>query len=408
MYCVDMFEILLTAPPAQCAHVAIPQASELAMEYYRSGNLLWIVQQFWSLAVPLLILAAGWSGKLGRLSHLWGRKWYFSLVVFLALFIALFQLLNFPLDYYSEYIRPHAYGLSMQSFGRWFGNWGKSIAVLFIASAAFVWIFYLLLRKSPRRWWFYSSLVAIALSLIGSFVQPIWIDPLFNKFGPMKNKALEEQILDLASRAGIEGARVYEVDKSQDTKSLNAYVTGFGSTKRIVLWDTLIDKLSPNEILFVMGHEMGHYVLHHVWWMFLFSSLFSFALFYLTYRISTFLMHRYHHRFGFQHLYEFASLPLLLFTMTALQFLSTPLFNYFQRALEHQADRFGLEITQDNQAAGEAFVVLQQENLGNPRPGKLFVFWRATHPPLGERIDFCNSYCPWEEGKPLIYGEYFK
>ena len=150
MYCVDMFEILLTAPPAQCAHVAIPQASELAMEYYRSGNLLWIVQQFWSLAVPLLILAAGWSGKLGRLSHLWGRKWYFSLVVFLALFIALFQLLNFPLDYYSEYIRPHAYGLSMQSFGRWFGNWGKSIAVLFIASAAFVWIFYLLLRKSPR------------------------------------------------------------------------------------------------------------------------------------------------------------------------------------------------------------------------------------------------------------------
>jgi Zn-dependent protease with chaperone function len=254
----------------------------------------------------------------------------------------------------------------------------------------------------------YGSLVSIAISFIMIFVQPIWIAPLFNHFGPMKNQALEQQILGLASRAGIEGARVYEVDMSADTKALNAYVTGFGATKRIVLWDTTISKLTPDEILFVMGHEMGHYVLHHIWWSFLFYSAMAFVLFYLTYRSSHALLNKFHHRFGFRHLYDFASLPLLVLVFTAWQFLFSPLFNCVSRHFEHQADEFGLEITQNNQAAAEAFIALQQQNLANPRPGPLYVFWRASHPPLGSRIDFCNSYCPWQEDKPLKYGKYFR
>jgi Zn-dependent protease with chaperone function len=403
-----MFETILAAAQAnECAYVAVPEASELAMQYYRSGNVLWIVQQFWALFVPLLILSAGWSAKMEHLGRRLGRKWYFSLAAYLILFSIVYDVFSWPLDFYSEYIREHVYGLSAQTFGRWFGNWGKAALVSLISFLAFAWIFYLLLKKSPKRWWFYSSLVSIALTFLMILVKPIWIDPLFNRFGPMKNKELEGQILSLASRAGIEGARVYEVDMSQDTKALNAYVTGFGATKRIVLWDTTIAKLTPDQILFVMGHEMGHYVLDHIWWYLLFMAIMSFLIFYLTYKISTYLLLRFRHRFGFEHLYQFASLPLLLFTMAALQILAAPVFNFFSRTLEHDADRFGLEITQDNQAAGEAFVALQQENLANPRPGKLFVFWRASHPPLGERIDFCNTYCPWEEGKPLKYGKYF-
>jgi len=378
------------------------------MRYYKSGNILWIVQMLWGLGVPLLILFTGWSGMMGRVAHHWGKKWYFSLVIYLVLFLALSQILGFPIDFYADYIRQHEYGLSNQTFGRWFGNWGKGILVAFIALAAFVWIFYLLLKKSPRRWWFYGSLVSIAISFIMIFVAPIWISPLFNKFGPMKNQELEQQILTLASRAGIEGARVYEVDKSADTNALNAYVTGFGATKRIVLWDTTIKRLTPDEILFVMGHEMGHYVLHHIWLSFLFYSAMAFVLFYLTYRSSQFLLNRYHHRFGFRHLYEFASLPLLLLVFTVFQLLFSPLFNYVSRQFEHQADRFGLEITQNNQAAAEAFIALQQENLANPRPGPIYMFWRASHPSLGSRIDFCNDYCPWKEGDALEYGKYFK
>jgi Zn-dependent protease with chaperone function len=397
----------LLAAAFECANVAVPEASEQAMNYYRSGNVLWILSQAWSLIVPLLILATGLSALLGRIANKWGKNWYFTIVAYLVLFFAITQLLNLPLDFYSGYIREHEYGLSNQTFGRWLGNYGKGFLVALITAAVFIWVFYLLLKKSPRRWWFYSSLASSAILFIMMFIQPIWIDPLFNKFSPMKNKEMEGRILHLASRAGIENGRVFEVDKSQDTKMINAYVVGFGKTNRIVLWDTTIQQLTANQILFVMGHEMGHYVLHHIWWQLAYFAALSFAIFYLTYRSANFLMRRYQSRFGFVNLSNIASLPLLLLLIGFFLFLSNPLSNFVSRVMEHQADRFGLEITQNNQAAGEAFLILQQQNLANPRPGPIYKFWCSSHPSLGDRIDFCNHYCPWKQQQPLKYGKYF-
>jgi STE24 endopeptidase len=403
-----MLEIFAAISTPECAQVAVPEATEQALRYYQSGNILWIVQQAWSLIVPLLFLLWGLTGKMSTLAARWGRNWYFTIIVYLILFIAISQLLNFPLDFYSDYIRQHQYGLSTQTLSRWFDNYGKSALVAIIIAAAFIWIFYLFLKKSPRRWWFYGSLASIGIMFIMMVVQPIWIDPLFNQFGPMKNKKLERQILNLASRAGIAQGRVFEVDKSQDTKMLNAYVIGFGATNRIVLWDTTIQQLTPDEILFVMGHEMGHYVMHHLWWNLGYSAALSFLVFYLTYRSANFLLKKYHHRFGFNSLANIASLPLLLLLINIFMLLSSPISNCFSRYFEHEADRFGLEITQDNKAAAEAFIALQQENLAIPRPGLLFKIWRSSHPPLGERIDFCNSYCPWKREEPLKYTEYFQ
>jgi Zn-dependent protease with chaperone function len=249
-----MLEIFFAA---ECANVVVPEATEQAMRYYESGNLLWIIQQAWVLIIPLLFLVTGFTGKLARFSEKSGKKWFFTIAIYLILFTVFYKLLSLPLDFYSGYTRQHAYGLSTQTVERWFNSYGKETLVGLISAIAFVWIFYLLLKKSPKRWWFYSSLVSIGILFITMFVQPIWIDPLFNKFGPMKDKHLEQQILSLASRAGIENGRVYEVDKSADTSMLNAYVTGFGQTGRIVLWDTTIKQMKPDEILFVMGHEMG-------------------------------------------------------------------------------------------------------------------------------------------------------
>ncbi len=391
-----------------CAQVIVPEASEQAMSYYQSGNMLWLLDQLWSFIVPLLFLITGFSGKLASFTERWGKKWFFALSFYLVVFVGLYQLLDLPLNFYAGYVRDHAYGLSTQTVGRWLDNYGKTALVILVSALAFVWIFYLLLKKSPRRWWFYSSLVSIGILFIMMFIQPIWIDPLFNQFGPMKDKQLEKQILDLAARAGIENGRIFEVDKSQDTKMLNAYVVGFGATTRIVLWDTTLKQLKPDEILFVMGHEMGHYVLHHIWWDMLYLSALSFLLFYLVYRSANFLMRRYQKRFGFKHLSNSASLPLLLLLVNIFLLLASPLSNYISRCMERQADRFGLEITQNNQAAGEAFVALQQENLANPWPGPLYKFWRSTHPPLGERVTFCNTYCPWAQGESLTYIKYFK
>jgi STE24 endopeptidase len=241
-----------------------------------------------------------------------------------------------------------------------------------------------------------------------ALVVPVLIEPLFNDFHPMKDRALEAKILALAERAGIEHSRVFVVDKSVDTKTVNAYVTGLGQTKRIVLWDTLLEKLNEPEVLFVVGHEMGHYVLNHVLIGTLIGSAGSLVLLWLIWWSAGRLIHRFHQRFGFEELGDVASLPLLLLLGQAFLLLGMPLGLAFSRYIEHEADRFGLEITQNNHAAAEGFVRLQQENLSVPWPGLFYTIFRASHPCLGERIEFANDYHPWTTGQPLRYGNLFR
>ena len=239
-------------------------------------------------------------------------------------------------------------------------------------------------------------------------IEPVYIAPLFNDFGEMQDKRLEARILELAGRAGIEGGRVFEVNKSVDTKAVNAYVAGFGNTKRIVLWDTMLEKLDESEVLFVMGHEMGHYVLGHIVRGIVLASALSFFGLYFVHRTASWFIEKFRRRFGFDHLHDVASLPLLILLFSFFVFAVSPLLLAVSRYDEREADRFGLEITRQNHAAASAFVKLQQENLGNPRPGLLYVCGRGTHPALGSRVDFCNDYHPWSTGQPLRYEQYFR
>jgi Zn-dependent protease with chaperone function len=392
----------------ETAPVEVPPASDKAMAYYRSGNVLWAITLVWSIALMVLILATGFSATLRDWSQQVGRRWFFTLVIYWVLFNLITNLADLPRAYYEEFVRQHAYGLSNQTLSKWWTDTLKSFAVSCIVGSLVVWVPYLLLRKSPRRWWLYTGLAMIPFIIVGNLVAPIWIAPLFNKFEPMRDKALEAQILSMADRAGIEGSRVFEVNKSVDTKTLNAYVAGMFSTKRIVLWDTIIKRMTERELLFVMGHEMGHYVLGHIWYGVAFSSLLIVASLYAAYRTAGAVLARWGPRFGFTTLADVASLPLLLLLVSIFSLIVTPLSLAFTRHVEHEADRFGLEITQTNHSAGMAFVKLQEDALANPRPGLLFKLWREGHPPLGERIDFVNEYHPWRDGQPLAYGDRFK
>lgn len=392
----------------ETAPVTVPEPSEQAMRYYRSGNILWFVEQAWSIAVLVLLLATGLSAALRNLARRIGRNWFFTIVCYFALFTLLTSFIDLPLSYYTEFVRQHAYGLSNQTFGKWFGDTLKSLAVACIVGALVMWVPYLLLRKSPRRWWLYTAIALVPFIVVANLVAPIWIAPLFNKFEPMQDKVLEQKILSLAGRAGIEGSRVYQVNKSVDTKTLNAYVAGLFGTKRIVLWDTTLNRMNDRELMFVMGHEMGHYVLHHVWQSIAFSVVILAASLYVAYRTAGAVIARFGGRWGFTTLADIASFPLLLLLMSAFGLVVTPLELAFTRHVEHEADRFGLEITQTNHSAGTAFVKLQQDALANPRPGLLYKIFRESHPPLGERIDFVNEYRPWTTGQPLEYGGRFK
>lgn len=401
-------EALATAAAPSHEPVPVPQADELTMQRYRSGNIVWAVNQLLGLGIPLLFLATGWSARLRDKSAQWGKFWYFTLAIYFTLLSLAMGLLQLPWSFYVEYVREHAYGLSNQTLGKWVKDTAIATVLGIVVGMAIIWEPYLLLKKSPRRWWLYTGLLVLPLLILQVFITPIWIEPLFNKFGPMKDKALEAKILDLAARSGIDGARVFEVEKSEDTKAVNAYVNGFMDTKRIVLWDTAIEKLKEDELLFVMGHEMGHFVMNHVARFIVLGFVLTFISFYLVHRLAGALIRRYSTRWGFTELSDFASLPLILFMMQAMSLVITPAIFGISRYHEHEADRFSLELTHLNRAAATGFVTLQQENLANPNPGWFFTLWRGSHPSIAQRIEFFNTYRPWETGKPLKYGELFE
>ena len=404
----ESFIARTAAQDTTSAEVRVPEPTPLALRYHRGNNAIWAADTLLGIIVPVALLVTGVSARLRSLAGRIGRRrWLPTVSVYGALFTVLMSVLYFPFSLYVGFTRQHAYGLSNQAFAQWLGDWGKGVLVGSVIAALFLWIPYLLLRTSPRRWWLWTGLASLPLGVLALLVGPVWIAPLFDDFGPMHDRSLETRILALAERAGIAGGRVYEVNKSEDTKLVNAYVTGLAGTKRIVLWDTLLRRLTPDEVLFVMAHEMGHFVLYHTLAVILGSALLVTASLWAVHRVAGRLIARWQGRFGFDRLADVASVPLLMLVTGVVSFAVTPAVLAFSRWQEHEADRFGLELTRNNRAAAMVFVRLQEENLGVPRPGLLYTLWRGSHPSLAARVEFANRYRPWVEGKPLKYGELF-
>jgi STE24 endopeptidase len=385
----------------QLEPVAVPEPSALAMQFYRSSNWLWALNVALAVLLPGVLAFSGFSTRLRNAATMLGRTWFFTIGLYVVMYLAVVFLLELPVAYYEGYVRLHAFGLSNQSLQKWFGDSVIRRAISMAVGFALAWVPYLLMARSPKRWWVYTTLLSIPFLFAGMLIKPIWIDPLFNRFGPMKNQALEEKILALAARSGIAGSRVFEVEKSVDTNAVNAYVTGVFATKRIVLWDTLLAKLDEKEVLHVMGHEMGHYVLGHVVRSIVLSSVLTLIGLFLVDWCARRLVARYSDRLGFDRLSDVASVPLLLMLLEVAMLLLSPVALAYSRMQEHEADRYALERTHDNHAGAHSFLKLMEENLSNPRPGPIYKFFRSSHPSIGERIDFCNSYRPWlQVGRP--------
>lgn len=393
----------------ESAPVPIPEPSAKAMRFYRGGVRFWAINVAWGVAVPAVIAASGASARLRDAARRVARgRWALTIGVYGVLYLGLSFLIDLPLDYCETFVRPHAYGLSNQTHARWLAQNAKGLGVAMLAAFLFLWIPYLLIARLPRRWWLAAGMLSIPLGLFVALVQPVLIDPLFHDFGPMRDAALEGQILAQAARAGIEGGRVFEVDMSRDTEAVNAYVKGLLGTHRIVLWDTLLAKLPPDQVRFVMAHEMGHYALGHVVQGIVASALLVTVGLLIVDGAARRAIARGRARLGFDRLADVASLPLLLALGQAVSLALVPVGYAFSRHIEHEADRFALELTRDNRAGALSFVALQRENLSNPRPGPLSKLWRWTHPTLAERITFCNEYRPWAAGRPLRYAGLFR
>ena len=388
--------------------VAVPEPSAKALDFYRSGTVLLGMFFLWNLLIPVVFLFTGLSARMRSWAERLGRRWYSTFALYFIAFCVMYFLVSLPLSYYAGFVRPHSYNLSNQTFGRWLDNSVKGAVVAIVVGLAVGWFPFFVVRKSPRRWWLWLGLLAAPLLCAQLLVQPVLIDPLFHKFQPLQNKTLESKILAEAARGEIDGSRVYEANMSLDTKAENAYVTGFMGTKRIVLWDTMLKDMDEDEVLFILGHEMGHYVLGHVVKTIAFESILILLSLYVSYLLAAPVIARFRKPWGFSVPWDFAALPLGFLTFQLFALVDAPVYMAFSRHVEHEADRFGLELTHNNHAAGTAFLKLQQSGLAVPRPGPIFQFWFGSHPSIADRIDFCNSYRPWETGQSSKYDKYIR
>lgn len=366
-----------------------------------------IVSLIYGFVLLLRYLYARWSARFRDIAERHAKNSFVQAWIYVPLFLATLSLLSLPPDIYSHHL-SRSYGLSVQGWASWFGDWGKGLGVEIVGGTLIIWLLYWIIRKSPRRCWFYFWLASLAIMAFVVFISPVVLDPMFNKFEPLDktNPEMVTKIEELTRRAGQEIPRdhIFEMKASAKTTELNAYVTGWGATKRVVLWDTTEEKMTAPQCLFVIGHEMGHYVLGHVWKGMLFAALTMFILFYVGFRLSLWLVARQGTRWGIRDIGDWASLPALILVVSVIGFFFQPADNGFSRLIEHHADIYGLEVIHGivpdaNQAAAQSFQVLGETSLSYPYPSRLLVFWTANHPPIPDRVRFAATYDPWTPGR---------
>jgi Zn-dependent protease with chaperone function len=359
------------------------------IRHSRIRDVLYFVGNAWTIAILAVLMKVGAAGKMKRLAERVTKNPFVVAMLTIGLFLTATSILSFPLTYYSGYHVTHQFDLSDQSLGGWMVDLLKGLSVNY-AILMPVGALALLGMRRVKRWWIALWLGSIPFILTGAIIQPILLDPIFNNFEPLQDQVLRQKLLDLASRAGIEGGRVYQVDASKQTKTINAYVNGIGPTARIVMWDTTLAKLTHDEILAVMGHEMGHYVLEHIWKGLALSMIGALIVFVLGQRI----IDRGVERRGYETAGDPAAIPWVLLVFFVLAFLSTPFGAAFSRHIEHEADVFALDVTHLNEPMASAFRKMAEDAKRDPSPHPFIKYWRYSHPPIAERIPFALSYKP--------------
>jgi Zn-dependent protease with chaperone function len=404
-----LFALSVIAPAFGADPLPVPTPTVEALAYHRGQDLFWLADQALGLLFPAIVLFAGWSAGLMRWSRrVTGGRWYFTLVLYAVIYSVIAFAVELPLSYEHDYVFAHAYDQSNQTLGKWTHDQAVGLLVQLIIVALIVWIPFLLIRRSPRRWWLWSTMALTPVFIVGIVLSPIFISPLFNTFTPLPDGALKTKIEAEVARAGLDHPTILKMDQSTDSKTFGAYVTGLGATARIVIFDTALTALDDQEILFVVGHETKHYLLDDVWKLVGIYVVLMLVGFFAVDRLGRAAIRRWAGPFGFTDLADPAALPLLMALFGLVTLAATPVVNATTRHIEHEADRFGLEITQDNHAAASAFIKRNNEAMGVPYPGWLERTFRLDHPSLGDRITFANQYHPWDEGKPLVYGDRIK
>ena len=407
----------IAAPPSGerrvVAYTLPPDLYKKAHDRSRIHFRLALLGFVYGLVVLWAVLSSRLAARYRNWAEAFSSKRFLQSVIFSPLLLLTTAVLTLPLDIYGEWVEKQ-YGISVQGWGSWSWDWIKAELIALVLGIILIWLLYMVIHRSPKRWWFYFWLIAMPIGIFLFFIGPWVIDPMFHKFEPLqqKNPELTASLEKMVQRAGedIPPERMFWMGAGEKTTGLNAYVTGIGASKRIVVWDTTIAKMNNQQIVFVAGHETGHYVLLHIPKGLAFFAVMLLLFFYLIYRCIGWVLARWGAAWDVRGLDDWASLPALLFLLSVFLFVANPIASAFSRHDEHQADQYGLEVTHgltpdSGQVAAQSFQILGEVDLADPDPNPAEVFLFYDHPSIPDRVQFCLTYDPWAKGQQ---GEFVK
>ena len=394
--------MLMSSTAAAFAAVAVPENTAQANAYAFQAELLWSAAQVAGLLFPAFLLFTGLGAKLRTLCARWtGGGRYRTLTLFTTFYLLLSALVVLPIRYWRVIVLEGQFGQPVDSVPQFLINHFVPVGAQIVVAALVLWLFMALIRKAPRTWWRWSALASVPVFFAVLVALPVFVDPLMADYKPFTDKVLLAKIESFAQRCGIGEIPVF-VGGDDDT------VVGLGPTNRVFLEDGIQKRETSGQVEFTVAHELKHYVIGDNWKAL--AILFAFALagLWLVNRYARRAIARWHRRFGFEELYDPAALPLIALILSLFWLCILPLFNWEARHIEMEADRFGLELSHQNHAAAELFATWVQKGLSQPRYDLFFMLFRQTHPSLAERIEFANTYHPWRDGQPLVYGDVCK
>jgi len=352
--------------------------------YFEGGYWLPLWGALVSLVAYWIMLRFGWSAAWSRWAgRVTARRWLQPALYALPFIIA-GALLVLPWTIYTGFIREHHYGLSNQGFLEWFKEWGIMLGVGVVADGIFIAIVYAVIRNSPKRWWLWGTAAFAALITVLIMVSPVFIDPLVNKYTPMQAGPVRSEILRIAHEQGIPADNVYVVDASKQSKRISANVAGLGPTIRIALNDNLLNRSNQAGIKAVMGHEMGHYKLHHIQKLVLYLSLLALAGFAIAYWAVPRLLARYGERWGVRDIADPASAPVFWALLAILSVPGGLIFNSIIRHHEVEADAFGLDAAREPDGFAMTAMQLSEYRKIEPAPWEEVIFF--DHPSGQTRV----------------------
>ena len=313
---------------------------------------------------------------------------YLLIALYVFIFIIIVDVLTIPLSFYGGFILEHMYGLSNQKISGWIKDELKKFLLSLPLVIIMVEIMYIFLRNFPNTWWIYVTVIWIFFSVIMAKLAPVLIFPLFYKCIPLDNKEVKESLEALAEGTGISIQGVYSINLSKNTKKANAALAGMGSTRRVLLGDTLLDSYSPAEIKSVFAHELGHQVYHHIWKMLAIGTIsgsLGFAFCHLVLSNITVIL-------GYQNIYDIAAFPAVCMALAVSGFMLLPIQNAISRRFERACDSYAIEKTDDPKAFISTMEKLAEQNLSDLTPNRLIELLFYSHPAISKRIEMAKKH----------------